>query len=283
MSDNQARLIAMVDKMPAFPQAVSRIMELTSRAQCAPRDLVKVIEHDPVMTAKILKLVNSSYFGLSRPITSINHGVVFIGINTIKNLALSIAAMGVLPKKNDAGLDINQFLLHSLDVGTLSRLLAHRLGVPEKESTDYFVAGLLHDFGKVVLAQFMAAEFRQALERAADGSVALHEAERAIFNTDHAAIGGLLAAAWKLPPVLVGCIRHHHDLGQSGDWAPMRDCVFAANQVIRHLDFGQSGNRVIEPFPPTVRTRLGHDLPGLVEALGDLRPELDKTRVFMQA
>ena len=282
MSDIQARLITMVDKMPAFPQAVSRIMELTSSATCAPKDLVKVIEHDPVMTMKILKLVNSAYFGLSRTINSINHGVVFIGINTIKNLALSIAAMGVLPKKNAAGLDMNQFLLHSLGVASIAKLLAQRLGVADKDATDYFVAGLLHDFGKVVFAQYLPEEFRRAMEQTAGGEISLHLAEREAIGADHTEIGALLAEAWQLPPQLVACIRSHHEAVVEGAHAQLHDCLFAANQLVRSLEFGNSGNQLIEPLPAPIQQRFGGDLPQLLEGLGDLAPELEKARVFTQ-
>ncbi len=282
VSTSQARLIAMVDRMPAFPQTVGRILEMTARPDCSPKDLVKVVEHDPVMTMKILRLVNSAYFGLTRTIRSINHGVVMVGINTVKNVALSVAAMGMLPRKNQAGFDTNEFLLHSLGVATVARLLAGRIGVGEKSAPDYFVAGLLHDFGKVVLAQFMPEELRRALELAMDGSQSLHLAERTVIASDHAEIGGLLAASWQLSPELVGCIRHHHDLSVNGDWGIMRDCVFAANQIVRSLGFGDSGNRVIESFPPALEERFGHDLPELIETIGDITQELEKAKIFLK-
>ena len=104
---DQKDLIKYVEKLPAFPQSVTKVIELTSRAECSPKELVKVIEHDPVLTVKILKLVNSAFYGLSRPIKSINHGIVYAGFNTIKNLSVSIAAIGVLPRKNEIDFDID--------------------------------------------------------------------------------------------------------------------------------------------------------------------------------
>ena len=82
------QLMTAIDRMPAFPKSVQQVLELTRDLNCAPRDLVQVIERDPVLTVKILKVVNSAYFGLSRPVTSVNHAVVFLGFNTIKNLSL---------------------------------------------------------------------------------------------------------------------------------------------------------------------------------------------------
>ena len=206
MAINAAEVPDLVEKMPAFPQGVSKVLDLASRPDCAPKELVQVIEHDPVMTMKVLKLVNSAYFGLSRPINSINHSVVYVGINTIKNLALSIAAIGMLPKSNKAGFDMNQFLAHSLGVASVAKLLASHLGVPDKDATDFFVAGLLHDFGKVVLAQFKPEDFRLCLDQAAEQERSLHEVEMETQGISHDEIGGRLAEVWKLPPALAHAV-----------------------------------------------------------------------------
>lgn len=282
MTTNSNEIIKLVERMPAFPQGVTKVLELTARADCSPKELVKVIEHDPVMTMKILKLVNSAFFGLTRPINSINHSVVFVGINTIKNLALTIAAIGMLPSKNDAGFNINEFLLHSIGVAGVAKRLAAELGVPDKDATDYFVAGLLHDFGKVVLAQFKPGQFRQALDLAGGGAMSLDQAERQVFGLDHADIGGLLAEKWKLPLNLAECIRQHHRPQEPLEDGRMRDSVFAANQIVHSLAFGRSGNALIAPFPSSVAQRFGRDLPGLMANIGNLDEELNKARAFIQ-
>ncbi|MES9991912.1 MAG: HDOD domain-containing protein [Candidatus Thiodiazotropha sp.] len=284
MTINAAEIPDLVEKMPAFPQGVTKVLDLASRPDCAPKALVQVIEHDPVMTMKVLKLVNSAYFGLSRPINSINHGVVYVGINTIKNLALSIAAIGMLPKSNKAGLDMNQFLAHSLGVASVAKLLASHLGVPDKDATDFFVAGLLHDFGKVVLAQFKPEEFRLCLDQAAERELSLHETEMELQGVSHGEIGGRLAKVWRLPPALAHAIHYHHqpELGVEAVNDGMCEAVFAANQIVRSLDFGDAGNPVITEFPPLVSERFGNDLSGLMSALGDLNGELEKVRLFTQ-
>lgn len=280
MSDEHDEMLKLVEKMPAFPQAVMKVLDMTSRAECSPKELVKVIEHDPVMTVKILKLVNSAFYGLSKPIHSINHGVVYAGFNTIKNLSLTIAAIGMLPRQNDINFDMHEFLLHSLGVAVTAKRLAGILGVGGKDTSDFFVAGLLHDFGKVVLAQFKPEKFRLALDLAEDGGIPLYQAEREILGIDHAEIGGLLAESWKLPDYLADCIRNHHN--PDSENGAMGDCIFAANQVVQTLSFGDSGNRFITPFPENIRNRFGRDLPGLIDGLGDLIGEMEQARSFIQ-
>ena len=125
--------------------------------------VVSVIEHDPVLTGKVLKVVNSAYFGLSRQLVSIKHAVVFVGINTIKHLALSIAAIGSLPRRNQAGFDIDDYLRHSLTTGTIARYIARRSNPSVRDIEDYFLAGLIHDIGKVVLALYVPDEYSVVL------------------------------------------------------------------------------------------------------------------------
>ncbi|VAW85478.1 hypothetical protein MNBD_GAMMA16-1918 [hydrothermal vent metagenome] len=280
MNELQAKLVDMVDTMPAFPSSVTKILQLTSDINSSPKALIEVIDHDPVMTIKILILVNSAYFGLSKKIISIKQGVVILGINTLKNLAVTIAAMGMLPQNSNSKFDSNQFLLHSLGTATIARLLGQKLQVSAKEASDYFVAGLLHDFGKVVLVQFMPEEMEKALTRAANEGIPLFQTEAEEIRSDHTELGGMLAEKWQLPEDLVISLREHHKPITTGDTAKMRDCVIAANSIIKCLEFGHSGNPLIARLPDVVIERFGMELDELLESLGDVSEDLEKTRIF---
>jgi len=282
MSDLHQQLVQMVDKMPAFPGSVNKILQMTSNIDCAPKDLVRVIEHDPVMMAKILKLVNSAYFGLSREITSIKHGVVFVGLNTIKNLAISIATMGMLPKTGPAGLDMNNFLLHSLGTASIAKLLGKRLGDPPEKATDYFVGGLLHDIGKVVFAQFMPQEMERALKRVETEGISLSIAEMIEIGADHAQLGGMLAEKWQLPQALVACIKEHHSQELNGEPNKVLDCVVAANIIVKQIDFGCAGNLIEDRLPEHVAARFDMGLEELQESIGSLDEELEKANAFIR-
>ena len=274
------QLLELVEHIPAFPQAVMRILDITSRGDCDSKELVRIIERDPVLAMKILKLVNSPYVGLPQPIASVSHSVIFVGINTIKNLALSVAAIGMLPKTNAADFDMDQLLKHSLGVATVAARLAELLGVAEKDRSDYFLAGLLHDFGKVVLAQYKAVEFKQALEKSfADGSP-LHQAETAILGYDHAYIGALLAEKWLLPARLVDCIGFHHAVDTETRDDQLRDCVALANIILQRLNFGFSGNRYRAEIPSTIEARFAMSGDDIISSLGDLDDELAKVTAF---
>jgi len=270
------KLTAAVDGMPAFPKSVQRVLELTRDVNSTPKDLVEVIDKDPVLTVKILKVVNSAYYSLPKQITSVGHAVVYLGFNTIKNLALSIAAIGMLPKTNEAGFDGQQYLLHSLATAAIAKQLA--LKVDDADPMDCFIAGLLHDFGKVVLAQFMPKEFRVALDASKAQGTSLHLALRQVIEVDHAVVGAMLVEKWRFAPRLVETIRHQY--GPELADSDMIACVFGANQISKHLKFGFAGNQLVEAFPPTVAKRLGGTLEEVIARLGDLNPLFEEAQVF---
>lgn len=270
------KLATAVDGMPAFPKSVQKILELTRDVNCAPKDLVQVIDKDPVVMVKVLRVVNSAYYSLPKQITSINHAVVYLGFNTVKNLALSIAAIGMLPADNAAGFDGQQYLLHSLATAGIAKQLALR--VDDADPMDCFIAGLLHDFGKVVFAQFMPQEFRKALETSQSDASSLHLALRALIGVDHAVVGAMLVEKWRFPADLIETIRHQH--GPDLKDTPAITCVFAANQISKKLEFGFGGNPCVEELPPRIAKRLGGTLDEVIVSMGDLTSVFEEARIF---
>ncbi|OHC71753.1 MAG: phosphohydrolase [Rhodocyclales bacterium RIFCSPLOWO2_02_FULL_63_24] len=266
--------------MPAFPRSVQRILELTRNINCLPKELVAVIEKDPVMTMKILKVINSAYYSLPSKITSVSQSVVYLGINTIKNLALGFAAVGILPRMNAAGFDVQRYLLHSLVVGGAARQLATQFAKGEVDPGDCYIAGLLHDFGKVVFAQFLATEFRNALLHSVEHAVPLHEAEKIAIGVDHGPVGAMLAKRWAFPDHLVDCIRDHHS--PSAEPSAMMDCLRVADQVVRFRDIGDSGNPWRESEAPAAPQRFGDDMEAIVMKLGSLDKLVEDAMAFAQ-
>lgn len=273
------KLSAALDSMPGFPHSVQRILALTRDMNCSPKELIHVIEKDPLVTVKVLKVVNSAHYGMPKQVTSISHAVVYLGLNTIKNIALGIAAIGVLPSVHMGGFDGQQYLLHSLATASIAKQLAYR--VNDADPMDCFIAGLLHDFGKVVFAKSMPAEFRRALEISLWNETSLHLALREVIGVDHAVVGAMLVEKWRFAPELVEAIRNQS--GQSGE-VPLDNgmvaCVFAANQISKKLRLGFGGNPFIEPLPTTMALRLGGDLDSVIASLGNIGTLYEDAKIF---
>lgn len=230
LPNSERKLTTAVDRMPAFPRSVQKVrnsrrhqLPAQGSGRCHRQGSGDDHENTQGYQLGLLQPAQQDHLG--------DQSVVYLGINTIKNLALSFAAVGMLPRVNTAGFDIQRYLVHLLlATANVARLLCSTYARGEADSGDCYVAGLSHDFGKVVFAQFMAAEFRQALLRGVTDGVPLYQAERDLIGVDHGVVGAMLAKKWQFPNSLVECIRDHHV--ENAVPSAMLDCLRVADQVV---------------------------------------------------
>ena len=279
--DLTRKLSDAVEKMPAFPKSVQRILEITRDINCRPKDLVQVIENDPVMTVKLLRILNSAYYSFPNPISSVTQSVVYLGINTVKNMALSFATAGVLPPQNEAGFDIQRYLMHSLTTASLTRMLCHKFGNGATDSTDCHLAGLLHDFGKVVFAEFMPEEFKRALRVSEEQAISLHDAEKQVIGADHSFVGAMLVEKWQFPKSISDTIGNHHSPFDVGaDWT--LSCLMAADRISKKLALPPGSDAPVEELPPQLAERFGGNLDEILDGMGDLSEMVEEAEWFAQ-
>ena len=276
--ETNKRLESAVERMPAFPKSVQKILEISRNVNCTPKEIMGVIEKDPVMTLKILKVINSAYFSLPYKITSLSRAVVYIGINTIKNLALSLAAVGILPKKNEAGFDTDRYLQHSLITAGIARQLAFRYAPDDIDPMDCYIVALLHDFGKVVFAQFMVEEFHEALKISEQTGCPLHEAEAKVIGVNHATVGAMLVKAWHFSDDVIECIKGHHDK-QVAD-SLMMECLYLADRISKRVSHKKLRP---DPNPDWKAKRLGLTVERATALLGDLDYFIKEAEIVLQA
>jgi len=275
------QLLDAVELMPELPKSVREVLRLSNDATTSQKELVDVIKRDPVFTLKMLRLVNSPYFGLSREITSINHASVYLGLNTLKNVAVGLGVVGIVPHFNPAGLEMGAFWLHSLAVASGTRMLGAMLGVSRDEAADYFAAGLLHDVGKVVMALHAPEQFSKVREIAIETDGVLSRMEMEHMGMTHSEIGGLLAEKWNLPKGLKDALQFHHT-PLEGKPSQLVDCVFVADQIAKKLAFGSAGDYTVLELPQPIQDRFSLDLNGLIKEMGSLDEEVENARIFIQ-
>jgi putative nucleotidyltransferase with HDIG domain len=216
-----------VDSMPAFSPATVKVVSLASRLNTSPAEIVAAIRLDPVLTGKVLQLVNSAYFELAQRVTSLNRAVVYLGINTIKNLALSTAVMQAFESKNNTLANlIRPAWRHSLATAVSAKLLAVASGADPKQLEEYFIAGLLHDVGKIILMQ----AFHETLPHDGKLSVA---AERERYGIDHCQLGADTLRRWKFSDDLVQAVGTFYNPAPTNR---MANFIHLANAMTYRLD-----------------------------------------------
>ena len=240
--------VGRIKSLAPLPKLAQRIMEISHDPNSTPKDLADIIQRDQVLTAKILKIVNSAYYGFPRKIGHIDRAIIVLGFNEVNNITLAACLMQVYPIGGESPyFDREAFWLHSLSTAFIARSLSSQ--IPALNPREAFVVGLLHDIGMVVLDQQFREIFNHVLALAKEKNQPLYEISREVLNTDHAEIGGIIADSWNLPSNLVNAIQYHHKpmLARKDQYEV--HLAHIANYMSHKYGVGSSGNPVLDvPF-----------------------------------
>ncbi|HTM10427.1 MAG TPA: HDOD domain-containing protein [Verrucomicrobiae bacterium] len=200
------RVIERVTQLPFSPVA-TKILHLAWDERAGARDMANVIVLDQAFTARLLRIANSPYYGQSREVTTVSQAVAILGMDAIASLALTLFTFGTVPEDGNETLSIGQLWEHSLGTAVWARAIAARANnrMPEEA----FIAGMLHDMGKVLLYRFFKKELHDAVRMAENDGISLAQAEQQILGTDHVVVGHVAATQWGFPPVLRYAIAFH--------------------------------------------------------------------------
>jgi len=234
--------------LPTIPHVLLEVNRMLQDYEVSNRKLQEVIEMDQVITAKLLKLVNSSFYGFRSRIVDISQALMILGFNTVRNSIATVATIDIFrTKEKYAYFDIRDLWRHSLAVAITSRRMAEKARMAPPD--DCFVAGLLHDIGKLVMEEHLSDLFKQVLIRQQEEGLSFFEAEKKILPIDHAIIGGHIVEKWRFPVRLVDAIRYHHQMTRTASDFWLHISVFAANTLVNH-QFRDSGNEaILQQFP----------------------------------
>lgn len=218
------------------PEVCLRVSELLQSEASSARDFEKVIGQDPNLTARLLKLVNSAFFGLSARIDTVSRAVAIIGLRELQQLVLAISAVKAFSRVDASLINVSTFWRHSVYCGVISQSLGKRCRVLQPERL--FVAGLLHDVGSLLLCHRIPEVCRDLLATAGGDEEALHRAELDELGFSHAELGGLLMDLWRLPNPLQAAVRFHHTPGDAGDGRTEAALVHLANVLANRCQAG---------------------------------------------
>lgn len=283
-SDNVKKVREYIGSMPSLPTSVAKVMEICNNPKTSPTDLDKVISLDPVLMGKVLKLINSAYYGLQNQVASLVRAIIMLGVNTVKNLALSTAVLDKLSDKSGfRALNMEGFWRHSLCVGVVAKMLARKKGVDSHRLDEFFAAGLLHDIGKVPLNNVLSDEYIRAMGLADRERIPLYLAEKRAMDLDHAEAGAMIADAWHLEGAIADAVGNHHALDTYEGKNP--DIVLAvavADAYANRNEIGFSGCLYPEKLGPEVYERLGVPRAWLDDIDDDVAAAIEKATVFLK-
>ncbi len=198
--------IMMCPSLPSLPAVAVRLLELTGDPDVAISDIAKLVQQDQALAAKVLKTVNSSFYGLSSPCGSIDRAMGYLGLNTVKSLVLGFSLVEATSSAEDAGFDLDAHWRRAIIGSTGARVLAKHVGGVDAE--DAFTASLFQDMGMLAFFTLLKAEYSAAIAGVPHRGLCKVESEE--FGFDHARVGSELAARWKLPIEIAEAIRFHH-------------------------------------------------------------------------
>ncbi|MEE4264762.1 MAG: HDOD domain-containing protein [Desulfobacteraceae bacterium] len=235
---DEQQFLAKLDRIkdiPTLPAIVFELNKLLRDPDTSIKTVCDTIQKDQAITLKILKLVNSAFYGFKSKISDLRNAVALLGYNAVRNAIVSLSVINSFPKHVTLmDFDITLFWKHSLAVAVTSKNIAQ---LSKKESPDNcFVGGLLHDTGKVILAQYFPELFEAVWSTLQDEQISFYESERKTLSIDHAKVGAHLAAKWQLPEGLVDAIHWHHEFQPELKSANFVRNIYLANFIVNAYD-----------------------------------------------
>lgn len=233
MGKDAAALLERVDDLPPLPAVAAKVMNMAEDDRTSAMDLAQVLATDQALTAKLIRISNSAYYGFARRISTVREAVVMLGFKQVRQVSVGASMMNAFNRRgiND-GFDVDLFWGHSVGVAVAAEALAKKTLGAKPE--DAFTAGILHDIGRLVLRQEMPEEFAHAVAIARSGELPLHEAELETTGYAHDELGQALGERWKFPGHLIDAVRCHHDETLTATNDGLAGVVAQANRLLLH-------------------------------------------------
>jgi HD-like signal output (HDOD) protein len=269
-------ILQKIKELPPLPLVVQKLIKVMDDERSSADDISRVLSSDQAMATKVLKLVNSSFYGLSGQVSTVSRAVVILGVAAIRNLAMGLAVAKIMAR-GDQDTVQKLFWEHALATAASCEVLARATGYPDPEEA--FIAGLLHDIGHLVFLMAVPTEFHQLVE---DGPGDLVEMEKTRIGMSHAQAGQKILKHWKLPRALEQAVRFHH----SGPTITSHDAPLVSLAALGDTLAGAFGGRFENTggegdFPELVKVT-GLDLASLPEMLAAIGQRVTETRLFLQ-
>ncbi len=255
MNKRAERLVAGAVTVGSPPLIYERLVEVIRHPRSGSADIARVISEDQGLTGRLLRVVNSAFYSFPQPVDTVTKAVTVMGTSQIRDLALATSVIAMFEGVPAGLVDAQSFWLHSLSCGMVARNLAAHRG--ENNTERFFVAGLLHDIGHLIIYMRASQEARRALEMVETTGRPLHECEREVLGCDHTQVGAALLEKWNFPAAFVDAVRYHHMPRLSSRFPVEAAAAHVAEVTAHALRWGRSGEQVVPPFDESAWATLG--------------------------
>ncbi len=258
------KLVDRIQGLPTLPVMMTNINQMILNPHTSPKEVAHVISNDPSLTSKVLRVVNSSFYGF----------------NTIKSIVLSSTIFDVFRRTVKPGdFDRTQFWKHSIGCGAAAKAIGRRLNYPMLE--ELFIAGLLHDVGKIVMDQYMPDKFAEVVSVVHSRDCLISEAEMQVLGATHADVGAWLFEKWNLSKGLIETTRCHHNPALAGENQKLAEVIHLADILIRAMRFGNGGDNKIPAISETAWRSLGLQHSDFDDLFVQTNAEIERAMVFL--
>lgn len=265
--------IEKIDTLPTIPGVLRKLLAVIENPKVSLNEVGGFISNDPVLTSRVLKLVNSPIYGFPGRISSVSQALILLGLNVVKGMLLGVSVFEAM-QKTMLGL-----WEHSLGCAITARIIAQKKGLKEPEEVS--VAALLHDIGKVVLGLKFPDEYKKIMAEAENKGIFILEAERDHFAISHAEAGAWIAQKWNFPRNLVEVIEYHHKPHLSNSVSVQTAIVHMSDIIVRAKGFGFAGDNFVPAINSAAWQTIGLPEADLKEILSELEDSLSGAEDFL--
>jgi putative nucleotidyltransferase with HDIG domain len=275
-----AKIVEDTDSLPSLPTIVMKLIDVVNSAESSAEDAAELIEKDPALTTKMIRLANSAFYGIPRSISSVTSAVVVLGFNTIRSLVLSASVAKIFEGKHS--LDMDRFWKHSVVTAMASKIIVrHLMSVRMMDPESAFCAGVLHDIGKLIFSQYMADDYATVCDYAKEHKVPLIEAENKCLGFNHAEMGKILADRWSLPLDLEYTIVHHHGPENADKVSHLANIIHLADIISHDVGCNLWDDEVRVQESAQCRAELKIGDADFEKIMSNIENSLDKSQEFL--
>jgi HD-like signal output (HDOD) protein len=274
-------IVEVIQSIPTLSSVVYHITLLMDNPRTSALEVGEAISRDQALTAKVLKLVNSAYYGFPRKVNTVSQAVAILGYNQIKNLVLTASVFDIVSNADSSQsfFDKIKFWEHSLGCATAAKIISQEIGL--KKTEENFVAGLLHDLGKIIIYHFLEGESAEVLRIAGEQDLLLIEAEQEILGINHTYAGKLLANKWNLPRDITAAISFHHNPLIAKDYFLLCSIIHLGDILCRCLNIGSGGDNKVPLLNEKSWDALNLSWDNIGHIFSRIEKEMEKAQVFL--